>query len=197
MAEDIQLETDLTDLAERVRLYAELAQITVYESVFRFARKLAFRLYADTREAAPEPETLAELPAKLNYLIKRRKPGLTASQEIWLRIRAIGFTSIGWLTAAKELGAKEESAADAEFDGSPGDLASRTVVMRAGGVEIYLNGTEPYITLENMTPGADVLEQQRGIIYRAYYETIADMDVYLERKLKELAEEQGFDATTG
>lgn len=190
MAEGLEFEMDMEPVKADFRLYAELANTTVYAAIYKFARKLAFELYAQTRDVAPEVQAIFELPAKLQWHIKRRRAGLGVEQEIWLRARAVGYTSLGWLSAAKEMGMSKSKGEPVEDESEPdaSDLQSRTEIWKFGGIEIHLNGTEPYIQIVNMTTGVEHVEAAHGIVERALASVTADMEKYIQRKLDELTD---------
>lgn len=92
----------------------------------------------------------------------------------FIRISHIGALAAGWIPAMQALGSKLAVAGGSRRKGS-------------GRVEIDLSGDNPTVVIVNSTKGIVELNARTDILGRAFKRVIDNMDVYIERKKRELS----------
>lgn len=167
------------------------------------ADKLAAQLQIEAAKEGPGTRAeIAALPTRLGYRIRRRlaqglsknpnrkgnkslaatiergasasgRQHVTVAEEIQLRLRWAGFyQASGWITSRLTLS------------------AGRTRIARPRGrIITHMAGSKPAITLVNQTPGALEFANKTRYMLRAIRARIADMQTYVQRKMKEQAAE--------
>lgn len=200
---DVQIDT--SRLAEVFDRYMEQTTRSVFDVLQGKARELSLRLFKATRALAPKKENIAALPAALNWRIKRpkgwavfdkfeqrmRKRGKKKGTfrtvrvqkgEINRRLTKLGYTAVGWLPAVRitSRGGHTSGATVASLEKGP------------GGVEISLQGTEPFVRLWNRTPGAGVVESKHAIVQQCLNDLAAGMEQHMRDKQLEAALAAGF-----
>lgn len=114
-----------------------------------------FRDNPDFRRRAGEPDNSAAL-ARLQAAV------------IALRVRGIGFPSVGWLAACQRLG-----------------VAGRTNVKAdkiLGDCEVFIQGHISRVKMGNFTPGVAALMKKYPIAQKAIADMLADMQKYIDAK---------------
>lgn len=106
---------------------------------------------------------------------KNSKAALKRFQDdvIELRMRGVAFIAVGWLGAAKKLGAATTARVRAE--------------KILGDVTISIQQYIAHVTMWNETPGVQTLHERFGISRDALEFMIADMNKYIDRKVAGLS----------
>ncbi len=143
------------------------------------AGKLSYDLFIVTRAEGKNPKAIA---ASLIARLKggggiRRKKGFTIKREIRRRMRAKDFTATGWLPGVQKWSKTKSVRSNAKVKGA-----------FRGGTAENLAGINPFVEMTNRTPGAGVLDSQRGIVQKAINRRAADIQKYLDRKTQQAAD---------
>lgn len=168
--------------------YLEINKRTVADLVKVKAGQLAFLLWKKTAAKKASNSKIASDVKKQGWALVvprgfrdkpefRRQPGepdnnaaLARFQEavINLRVRGIGFPSVGWLASAKKLGVANRANIRAE--------------KIEGDCEIFIQSHVSNVKMINWTPGAAVLMRKYPIAREAIQEMIRDMQTYIDAK---------------
>lgn len=169
----VKFELDTREFTECLRQYADVSKKDEIEVVKDRAGKVAFELFKQFKVLAPTVQLLRGLPASLNYHIKRKFAGATIKQEINRRIRARFSSAGGWLPAVKRFTRK--------------GAVLRNVKNPKGHVEINLS--EPSVTIVNSMKEAVAAEGKHHVMQAALNAQVADMRIYIERKMDQRAKQ--------
>jgi hypothetical protein len=106
--------------------------------------------------------------------IRDAKPTLQQMQAFVIKMRTNArlFLASGWLAAVELLGGSVR-ASNGQVDPD------------RGGVEIRHTATSHEITIWNATPGVVEMDDQHGFVARAVRVRVADMMIYVQRKMSE------------
>lgn len=183
--------------------YRKYVRNTVKESLIKQGGQLAWDLYKLTKEVSPTKKSLFAIPAAVGWKIKRPKgwavfdmpaPPKTRkdskrntrakrrkrwdhkSGEMNRRVKGIGVTARAWIPPY--------------WPGNP-NWSIRKIKRPRGFVTMSLDGNRLSLTLINRMPGMSGLDAKHGIIEKALARRVADMEVYVQRKIKEAEERSG------
>lgn len=157
--------------------YSKVSSLSLGEVIKKRATRVFFELYKFYRKAAPTRQEIDAEAAARGYRVNVRpsaRKGSRAKQvkrELSLRKRAINYTAMGWIVAAKQAGLAIKKNVLAKFKGG----------VKSEG-KSKLSGNKPYVVLENTLIGASEIEKKSNIINRVLKSEAKDMRVYIERK---------------
>lgn len=174
--------------------YVSVSGKSIEEAAEHQAAQYQYDLYRETKKVSPTRDFIMSIPQMVGWRIKRpkgwavftmkeppRRNGKRANKErraAWVkkpgemnkRARSAGWTSLGWLSSAWSRRNKEG--------------VRRLNVRKAMGRVTYQKvGTLMIWTFTNPLPGMEYLENKYNVTKRAVDARIADMGVYIQRKL--------------
>jgi hypothetical protein len=167
-----KFELDAREFTETMRQYAKFSKKDEEQIVQDRAGKLAFELFKQFRAVAPSVAKIRALPRQLNHRIRRKFKGATIKQEIARRIRARFSAAIGWIPAVNRL------------------TKRRTAIRKKNPKgTVVINLSEPSVTITNDMKEGVAAEARHRIMQSAVNAQVADMTVYINRKLDQRAKQ--------
>lgn len=173
----ISFNYDQRNFSKALRKYADVSGMQLGDLIKKRTVSLFFRLYRAYRKLAPTKQEIDSVGASGRVKVRN---GIAASRgtrankvkrEIAYRKRAITFTAVGWLFAAKGTGAGIKTKIPAKFAGkSQGEGSSR------------FTGSKPFSEMINLTEGAPILEAKNAVVKTALKAEKNDMITYIKRK---------------
>lgn len=186
----VNLHINMKPMRNALKTYMEHTRRSLPEVLTKQAKMLCCGakgvkgLYQEAVMEAPDTRReILGLPKALGWRIKRGKGGgrHSAMKEIRRRLKFVGrVQSTAWLQNKYGRVSPVDGVRPLYFVRKP-----------RGRVREVLGGLFPYITLINSTPNAGQFAKRTGYADRAVRNRAADMNGYVERKLREAAQKAG------
>ena len=178
--------SQLHELQKNIEEYTKVAKKTNAWIAAKFSKEMAMNLYKATAEHHKEANFYEGLPKAKNYKIKRFVMGkpLKGGKDykfgrervekiIKTRIAHRKAASAGWLKVARILGGGLQSA------------KLKTGVVLLSNQDSNISSGQIVVKLINTLMGSLVIQNKFNVLNQAIQATIANSNVYIEKKLRE------------